>query len=49
MAYKFGAREKENGGASKLSNGIEVYAVVRVREREKERRGSENTPLYGIG
>ena len=41
MAYKLGAREREreDGGANKLSNGIEVCAVVRVREREKERGG----------
>ena len=51
MAYKFGARERERAdvGAKKLSNGIEVCAVVRVREREKERGGSENTPSHGIG
>jgi|AntAceMinimDraft_5_1070358.scaffolds.fasta_scaffold173635_1 hypothetical protein len=51
MAYKLGAREREreDGGANKLSNGIEICAVVRVGEREKGRGGSENTPSHGIG
>ena len=47
MAYKFGARERERAdvGAKKLSNGIEVCAVVRVREMEKERGGFEKHTL----
>ena len=52
MAYKLGAREREreNGGANKFSNGIEVCAVIRVREIGKERGGgSKNTPSHGIG
>ena len=45
MAYKLGARERERMGAqtNSVSNGIEVCAVVRVREREKERGGCRKT------
>ena len=51
MAYKLGARERkrEDGSANKLPNGIEACAVVKVREREKERGGSESTLSHGIG
>jgi hypothetical protein len=49
MAYKLGAREKEDWGTNKLSNGIEVCAVVKVKEREKERGGSGNKPSHGTG
>ena len=49
MAYKLGARDSEDWGVRNLPNGIEDCAVVRVREREKERGGSENTPSHGIG
>jgi hypothetical protein len=37
-----GAREREDEGANKLSNGIKICVVVRVREKEKERGGSKN-------
>ena len=45
MAYKLGARERERmgGQTNSVSNGIEVCAVVRVREREKERGDCRKT------